>query len=390
MNDLWWLISSFFLLSLVFWQRNRLRKLAREQWRVTSEMQALDEQLHERSNRLDALFSTVNEAIIRLNKDAEVLTMNEQARRLFRLPRSLDMPQPMTVFYRKPKWNKAMRKALMQMPEPCEIPDIYVGDFVLAVRLAPLGNGEALLLCLDISRQRELETQRDQLMRDLMHDLKTPLTSILGYARSIQSFGDNKALRDEAAQTIAQESKRLNQLIESILTLKQLGEGVVPEDVHCDAVAVVHELEQLLRPVAKKNGVRFEANVDDDCCVFPMDGADLYRLLTNVMENGIRHTPQGGRVSLCMQCVDGQPVLRVIDSGPGIDPKHLPRVTERFYRIEDDRGRQSSDTGGGHGMGLSIVQETVNRYGGRLVLSNLPQGGLEVRVQFSVRPVRAA
>jgi len=394
MISVWWLLPLLVLFLLALWQRIGLRKLAREQWRVRSEMQVLEQQLHERSDRLGALFSTVNEAVIRLNSEGSVLTMNGQARRLFRLPRSLEMPQPMSVFYRQPKWHKAMRKALAQMPEPCEIPDIHVGDSVLAVRLAPLGNGEALLLCLDISRQRELEAQRDQLMRDLMHDLKTPLTSILGYARSIESFGDNKALRDEAAQTIAQESKRLNQLIESILTVKQLGEGVVPENVHCDAVAVVHELEQLLRPAAEKRGVRLEASVDDDCCAFPMDGADLYRLLTNVVENGIRHTPEGGHVSLRMHCVDGQPTLRVVDSGSGIDPKHLPHVTERFYRVEDERGRQGDGQGdgysGGHGMGLSIVQETVNRYGGRLVLTNLPQGGLEVRVQFALRPAQKA
>jgi len=387
MISVWWLLPLFVLLIAVFWQRKKLRHLSREQRRCTSEMQALDEQLRQRSDRLDAIFSTVNEAIIRLDKEGNVLAMNEQARRLFRLPRTLRMPQPMTVFYRRTKWNRAVRKALAQMPEPCEIPDIHIGDYVLAVRLAPLGEAEALLLCLDISRQRELEAQRDQLMRDLMHDLKTPLTSILGYARSIESFGDNKALCKEAANTIVQESKRLNQLIESMLTLHQLAEDLVPGDVVCDALMVVHELQQLLMPVAKKKGIRLDVAVDDDCDVFPMDGSDLYRLLTNVVENAIRHTPQGGYVSLYMHCADGEASLRVIDNGPGIDPKHLPRVTERFYRTEDERGRQSSGQGG-HGMGLAIVQETVNRYGGRLVLSNRPEGGLEVRVGFIAASAR--
>ncbi len=387
MISAWWLLPLFVLLFLFLWQRKKLRDLSREQRRRSSEMQALDKQLRQRSDRLDAIFSTVNEAIIRLDKEGNVLAMNEQARRLFRLPRALRMPQPMTVFYRRTKWNKAIRKALAQMPEPCEIPDIYIGDYVLAVRLAPLGESEALLLCLDISRQRELEAQRDQLLRDLMHDLKTPLTSILGYARTIESFGDNKALCKEAANTIVQESKRLNQLIESMLTLHQLAEDRVPGDVVCDALAVVHELQQLLMPVAKKKGVRLDVAVDDACDAFPMDGSDLYRLLTNVVENAIRHTPQGGYVSLYMHCADGEASLRVIDNGPGINPKHLPRVTERFYRTEDERGRQSSGQGG-HGMGLAIVQETVNRYGGHLVLSNRPEGGLEVRVEFIAAPAR--
>ncbi|MDX8391538.1 MAG: ATP-binding protein [Mariprofundaceae bacterium] len=385
MLSTWWLLPLFVLLILVFWQRGKLHRLEREQWRTASELQDSNEQLRQRSDRLDAVFSTVNEAIIRLDKDANVLAMNGQARRLFRLPRSLQMPQPMAVFYRRTKWNKAIRKALAQMPEPCEIPDIHIGDYILAVRLAPLDENGALLLCLDISRQRELEAQRDQLIRDLMHDLKTPLTSIFGYARSIESFGDNKALCKEAANTIVQESKRLNQLIESMLTLHQLAGGMTPGDVVCDAVAVTHELQQLLMPVAKKKGVCLDVVVDDDCDMFPMDGSDLYRLLTNVVENAIRHTPDGGCVSLHMHCTQGEAGLRVVDDGPGIDPKHLSHVTERFYRTENDRGRHISGQSGGHGMGLAIVQETVNRYGGRLVLSNRPEGGLEVYAQFSMQ-----
>lgn len=382
MISVWWLSAIPLLLLLLLFREQILIRTKHELWKTQSELTALAQQLQRRSDRLDALFSTVNEAIIRLDREANVLAANAQAVRVFRLPRQMQMPQPMNVLYRVPKWNSALRKALKQMPEPCEIPDISLNDHVLAVRLAPLGENEALLLCLDVSRQRELEAQRNQLVRDLMHDLKTPLTSILGYARSIETFGDDKKMRDEAVRTIVQESRRLNQLLESMLTLDSLNQERSIEGMHCNATAVARELEQLLKPVAERAKVKLRISTHGDCSCFPMNGGDFYRVLTNVVENGIRYTPAGGSVALEIKCGSQEAVFVVVDDGPGIAPKHLPHVTERFYRAEDDRGRHTDGYGSGHGMGLAIVQETVNRYDGRLHLANRPQGGLEVRVQL--------
>lgn len=382
MISAWWLFAILVLLVLLFGLHRRLKKSHFKLWQAESDLATLSEKLQQRSDHLDAVFSTANETIIRLDKDGDVLSVNAQARRTFRLPRNLTMPQPMPTLYRGTKWNRALKKALAQMPEPFDIPDIHIHEQVLAARLAPLGEGEALLLCLDITRQRELETQKDQLVRDLMHDLKTPLTSILGYARSIESFGDNKDIRTEAAQTIAQESKRLNQLLESMLTLDALDHAQPVKDANCDAVVVMRELEQLLKPSAKKSGVKLKLASHGECGSFPMDGGDLYRVLTNIADNAIRHTPKGGVVQLDITCDQQEARFRVVDDGPGIDPKHLPHVTERFYRSDDDRGRQKTDQGSGHGIGLAIVQETVNRYDGRLLLANRPEGGFEVAVQL--------
>lgn len=381
MISAWWLLVPLLLILFLLNRQYVLRRLKQDLWKTQSDYSALHQQLQRRTDRLDAVFSTVNEAIIRMDRQGNVLAVNTQAARVFHLPRKMSMPQPIAALYRAIKWNKALHKALDRMPEPQEVPDIRLNDKVLAVRLAPLGNEEALLLCLDVSRQRELERQRDQLVRDLMHDMKTPLTSILGYARSIESFGNNEALRNEAASTIVQESRRLNQLVESMLTLESLAQERPADDVQCDALAVARELEQLLKPVAKRREVQLDIVTGGDCGHFPMDGADFYRLLTNIVENAIRHSPAGGRVGLEIRVGEKEAACRVADEGPGIDPKHLPHVTERFYRTENNRGREVVQQGG-HGMGLAIVQETVNRYGGRLHLANRQQGGLEVRFQL--------
>ncbi len=363
----------------VSWPRRQVNKLRDDLWRLRSEHEELSRRLRRRSDRMDALFATMNEAVLRLDMLGNVVALNHQARRIFRLSKQLPLPQPINVLYRQPQWNKAIRKALDQLPEPYDLPDIRMQACVLAVRLAPLGHEQALLLCLDISKQRELEAQRERLVRDLMHDFKTPLTSILGYARTIEAFGKDKALRKEATEIIVREAKRLNQLLESTLTFDQLAGKQPDSGSCCDLPCVVLELSALIKPVAQAANVQFEACLAADIQSFPMDADDLHRILTNLVENAIRYSPKGGKVSLNAARKNGHLELRVTDEGSGIAPRHLPHVTERFYRADDSRTAAS----GGHGVGLAIVAETIARYGGELTLVNRREGGLEVRIRMA-------
>jgi len=378
----WWLVLPLVLWwAHAVWRRRQVKRLQNELWRLRSEHEALSRRFQRRSDRMDALFATMNEAVLRLDIQGNVIALNDRARRAFRLPKQLPLPQPINVLYRQPQWNKAIRKALSQLPEPYELPDIHMRDCTLAVRLAPLGNEQALLLCLDVSKQRELEAQRERLVRDLMHDLKTPLTSILGYARSIEAFGKDKKLRKEATETIAREAKRLNQLLESILTFDMLTGKQPGADSRCNLPQVVHEFRALIKPVAKAAGVRFETDMDAGIQSFPMDNDDLHRVLTNLVDNAIRYSPKNGRVCLNVARQHDYVELRVMDEGPGIAPKHMPHVTERFYRTDDSR----TVGNGGHGVGLAIVAEIVAHYGGELTLVNRGKGGLEARIRMLVR-----
>jgi len=377
----WWLVLPLMLWwAHALWQRRQVNGLRSELWRLRSEHEELSRRLRRRSDRMDALFATMNEAVLRLDAQGNVVALNDRARQAFQFPKQLPLPQPMTALYRQPQWNKDIRKALSQLPEPYDLPDIHMRDCILAVRLAPLSNEQALLLCLDVSKQRQLEAQRERLVHDLMHDLKTPLTSILGYARSIETFGKDKKLRKEATETIVREAKRLNQLLESILTFDQLADRQPGVDSHCNLPQVVHEFRALIKPIAKAAGVQFEVDMDADIQFFPMDADDLHRILTNLVDNAIRYSPKNGKVRLVMARQNGHVELRVTDEGQGIAPKHLPHVTERFYRADDSRTAGS----GGHGVGLAIVAETAARYGGELTLVNRRKGGLEVRIRMAV------
>ena len=380
MISTWWLALPFIgWWTHALWQRRQMNSLRDDLWRLRSEHEELSGRLQRRSDRMDALFATMNETVFRLDMQGNVVALNDRARRVFRLPRRLPLPQPMTALYRQPMWNKAIQEALSRLPEPSDLPDIHMRNCTLAVRLAPLGNEQALLFCLDVSRQRQLETQRERLVRDLMHDLKTPLTSILGYARSIETFDKDKDLRREATEIIVREAKRLNQLLESMLTFDRLAGKQPGSDSHCNLPRVIHEFRALIKPIAKAANVQFEADTNTDIQSFPMDADDLHRVLTNLVDNAIRYSPKNGKVRLMMTRRNGHVELRVTDEGRGITPKHLPHVTERFYRADTSRAIGS----GGHGVGLAIVAETTARYGGELTLANRTTGGLEVRIRMA-------
>lgn len=381
MISAWWLGFPLVLWWIYAWrQHQQSEKRQQELWRLRSEHEELSNLFQQRSDRMDALFATINEAVLRLDMQGNVVAFNDQAQRVFQLPRQFPLPQPIAALYREPKLNKAIQTALGQLPEPYDLPDILVHERTLAVRLAPLGSERALLLCLDVSKQRKLEVDRERLVRDLMHDLKTPLTSILGYARTIESFGEDKTLRKEATATIVREAKRLNQLLESMLTFDQLGHKQPDADSRCNLLQIVPELTALLKPVAKDARVRFSTDMDTTIKFFPMDADDLQRVLTNLVDNAIRYSPEKGQVKLAIKHQNEHVELRITDEGPGISPKHLPHVTERFYRADDSR---TTNSGGGHGVGLAIVAETTARYGGELTLLNRKKGGLEVRIRMA-------
>jgi len=165
-----------------------------------------------------------------------------------------------------------------------------------------------------------------------------------------------------------------------MLTFDVLAGKKLGTDSYCNLSQIVLELKALIKPVAEAAGVQFEADMDADVQSFPMDADDLHRVLTNLVDNAIRYSPKNGKVCLNAARKNGHMELRVTDEGPGIAPRHMPHVTERFYRADDSCTAGS----GGHGVGLAIVAETISRYGGELTLVNRKEGGLEVRVRMAV------
>jgi len=347
--------------------------------RLEDKKKELHSRLKRREKRLDVLFSSVSEAIFRVDQQGLVLAANAQAQGVFRPDEELALPQPMLLFYRDPDWQRMFTKALQTRTKATALPDIHVNGQVLAARLASLGKKQALLLCVDITRQARLERQRQTFLANMMHDLKTPLTSMLGYARSIQSFADNPELQQESAGIIADEAKHVSSLLDSLLALDRIENSNLSGDAGGPSLlsSACAQVCSAMAFQCEKKKITMHTDLPDEAPALAIDFDDLCRVLMNVLLNAVQHSPAGAVVDLVAEYGNGFCNMHVIDDGPGIPEKHLDRVMDRFYRVEKDRSRNGD---GGHGLGLAIVREFLEAVGGRISLENRDPHGLLVRI----------
>ncbi|HKI60357.1 MAG TPA: histidine kinase dimerization/phospho-acceptor domain-containing protein, partial [Mariprofundaceae bacterium] len=273
-------------------------ELERSLKRQKSTRKSLETSLANRARRLDVLFSAVNEVVMRVDRQGRVIAANAQTESLFNTHRMPDLPQSMLLFYRDPDWQKAFTSALKQLPEASALPDMHVSGRVLAPRLAPLGKKQALLLCVDVTEKHQAEMQRKNLFANLMHDLKTPLTSILGYARSIEAFGDDAKVRDEAAHVIADESLRANEFLDSLLTLEHVDNFKADRTARSDLWKVLNSVTHGFASQLEKKDVAIELSGDSPDVEVKVAESDLHRIIDNLIENALRYTPQGSSISV--------------------------------------------------------------------------------------------
>ncbi len=369
------MLAGGWLLSLVMTQR-ALRRCRQQivALRSAPPQQAAKNTLGE--ERVDDLLDAVDEVVFRLDRMGRVLCANRRARQLFRVAPSQVVGQTLIFYYRDPDWNQQFQEQMKKLSGPVHLPDMFVHGRVLAPRLVPLGGEQVLLFCMDITDLHRLEQQRRTFLANLMHDLKTPLTSLLGYARSLERFGDDEAFRLEASHVIADEAMHVNRLLDALLTLDQIEFAERDKNARCDAREVVNRLLEAFAPRAKERSIRFELEDAVEHAVLALPAEDLERMLGNVLENALRYSPDGGSIRARMSEEDGFLHLCIEDEGPGVPEHELPRLTERFYRVDKVRGRR----GGGHGLGLAIVQELVGLHQGELAICNRDPHGLRVKM----------
>jgi len=351
---------------------------------LAHQYQALQNTLSTRGQRLDVLLSTISEVVLRVDKQGRVLGGNAQAQKLFQFDKLPALPQSLLLFYRDNEWMSAFNEAMRALPEQKSLPEMHVNGQILSPKLAALNENEALLLCLDVTAYTQLQRKQKSLLENLMHDLKTPLTSLLGYARSIETFADDKALREEAVAVIAQEAKHINDLVNSMLTLNQIEQGDEQKDEQggeqCDVAAELKHVWQSLEEKLQHKSVALNLAESTSPLMIKVSAIDCHRVLLNVADNAVKFAPQGSQIDCDMVASDDKFVqVSIRDQGSGIKASLMHRVTERFFRVDKVRGRENAQ---GHGLGLAIVKEILERDGGELLLQNVEAGGLQVDIRF--------
>ncbi len=318
------------------------------------------EELRREQAETAALVESMVEGVIAADGRGRVVTANPAARRLLGYD-PLDPVHDLAELIRA----KAAREVVDAVLGGASVQDREVeldGRSVL-LNARPLPAGGAVLVMHDLTELRRLEAVRRDFVANVSHELKTPLTSISGYAETLLSDPPDPDMARGFLRTILGNARRMQRLVDDLLDLSRIESGGwQPQPTEIDVAAAAREAwtEVSARPESRE--VEFGVEVEPGAEMLCADHDAVRQVLTNLMENSLRHTPAGGRIE-CVARRDGAGIaVSVRDSGTGITREHLPRIFERFYRADLSRSREE----GGTGLGLAIVKHLVEAHGGRV------------------------
>ncbi|WP_319547181.1 sensor histidine kinase [Ruegeria conchae] len=256
-------------------------------------------------------------------------------------------------------------------------------DTTFEVQCRPVNGTDAVLVVFqDVTHLEQAGQMRRDFVANVSHELRTPLTALMGFIETLQGPArDDTAARDRFLQIMADEANRMNRLVGDLLSLNRVEseERVRPKEP-LELTGLIQSTLNTLRPLADDAGVELSLDAPNEPITMVGDSDQLRQVFTNLVENAIKYGGSGGQVDVIVNLSERDTAMRgpaarikIIDQGPGIDAKHLPRLTERFYRADSHRSREL----GGTGLGLAIVKHIVNRHRGRLkVDSELGQGAV--------------
>ncbi len=304
------------------------------------------------------LIETMTEGVLAADARGAIVTLNGAARRLLGYGAGDRLPALAELFH-----EKAARDLVQTVLDggEAEPRELERGARALLVTGRALPNGGVLLVIRDVTELRRLEAVRRDFVANVSHELKTPLTSIIGYAETLTTEDAGKDA-ERFAHTILNNARRMQELVDDLLDLSRIESGRwQPTLARVDVAGVVGEAwaEFLDRARARRIKITVAASVARHV---KADPDALRQILTNLFDNALRHTPPGGRITVTAEASAGGVTIAVADTGSGIASEHLPRIFERFYRADPGRSREE----GGTGLGLAIVKHLIEAHGGRV------------------------
>jgi len=346
-------------------------------------LRAMHEQLDQRFAELvrereetATLIETMTDGVLAADARGAIMTLNRAARRLLGYGAEDALPDFDGLFHEKAA--RDLVQALLDGGD-AEPRELERGGRSLLVAGRALPNGGALLVIRDVTELRRLEAVRRDFVANVSHELKTPLTSIVGYAETLASEKPGKDTEGFAG-TILNNARRMQRLVDDLLDLSRIESGRwQPARERVDVAGLGGEVWAGFADRARDRKVQFVGPPGGT----PRVGADpdaLRQMLTNLFDNALRHTPPGGRITLSVTPAPagGGITVAVADTGSGIAPEHLPRIFERFYRADPGRSRDE----GGTGLGLAIVKHLVEAHGGHVHARSAVGKGTTVSMFF--------
>lgn len=326
------------------------------------ELQSRMQTIMDDKNKLDAIMAHMNDAVIATDLQERIILINNAAKTMFDIAAVVLNKHYLWEKIRNEKLRNLVRETIKtQMVRTSEIEISAPGKKLLHIHLSPIqvdkDNQGVLLVFHDITELRKLENTRRDFVANISHELRTPLASIKGY---VETLLENDSLRQEDTQEflhiILKHSQRLDNLIKDILELSRLdSHDLKTELAMTDILPCVENISAQYQEHCGRKNQTLDLDIPHQIPLIETNEYLFRQLLTNLLDNAIKYTASGGRIGLKVEPVNQSIRFEISDTGIGIPQEHIPRIFERFYRVDPARSREM----GGTGLGLSIVKHIV-------------------------------
>jgi two-component system phosphate regulon sensor histidine kinase PhoR len=387
-----WQLSNLFRLE--WWLRHRSYADPPDVGGVFGEIIAQIVRLHRRKRfhkqrfvqlmrQLQRSTAALPNGVVILNAQREIMWFNRMAARLLDLRRTADLGLRIENLLRSPQFARYLE--IGDFASPIVIRTTTGEDCYLSLQMVPYGEGQQLLLVSDVSRQMRLEAMRKDFVANASHELRSPLTVISGY---LETLSQDPALDRDLQGPVTEmrrQAERMTAIIRDLLELSRLEETdemLGGEPIEIPALLSMLRKDVVARPVHPRD---IRIRIDSDAQLLG-DEPEIHSAFSNLVDNAAKYTPAEGSIEMRWWVNDEGGHFSVTDTGMGVPPEHIPRLTERFYRVDAGRSRST----GGSGLGLAIVKHVLQRHGAELEIQSTLGKGSEFICHFPLSRVQLA
>jgi two-component system phosphate regulon sensor histidine kinase PhoR len=363
-----------------------LSELARSLNRMAENLTGRIQEAMNRRRELEAVHSSMQEGVIAIDSQEKIITINEAAARIFNFPAPELKNKSVLEVARNYDLQMFIQTAL-STKDPVE-DDIRIHqdrEHILNVHSSALLDSRdhrigTLIILHDITRIRRLEKMHKDFAANVSHELKTPLTTIKGFIETLQSMPDGTP-EDRAGflKILEKNVNRMIELVNDLLALSHLErlEGTGIRFAENQLSALIQGAVTACEPLAEKKGILIRTVCPEDLIV-RVDPVLMEQAIVNLVQNAVKYSPEGVQVEIIARGTGKEIEIDVIDSGAGIAPEHLPKIFNRFYRVDKGRSRQE----GGTGLGLAIVKHIIQYHNGQVTVSSVKGKGTTFHIRL--------
>ena len=351
---------------------------------MTVELKEKLSEVSTQKNQIETILLHMTDGIIAFNMEGEIILINPAAKKFLSI-----RPEDITFedIFKKFNLGINMEKIIYLENWTSTEQRIQVEDKFVNVFFAPFKNEEdrpngVIAVIQDITEHVKLDNMQKEFVADVSHELKTPITSIMGYADTLLEADYDKETRDKFLTVIASEARRMARLVTDLLTLSRYDSNKKKtKKEQFDLGELVKRCQDKLGIEIKKKNHIVNCFVTADVPPVYADKDDIERVVLNILSNSIKYTPENGEIKIYVGFVYNDAYIKIFDNGIGIPEKDLSRIFERFYRVDKARTREM----GGTGLGLSIAKEILNKNGGSIDIKSVVGQGTEVVIRIPTK-----